>query len=143
MNEFPELQAIQQLGRSYRALLSAFEAELGHSMARWRILLSLHRDGEMSQKQLARTLAMDPAALTRQIKAIQAQGWITRRSDAGDNRLTNVVLTPAGQDIVRQSLPRRSAFIENVFCDFSVEETQKLTAMLHMLEQRLKQTPGL
>ncbi|WP_228255768.1 MarR family winged helix-turn-helix transcriptional regulator [Pollutimonas thiosulfatoxidans] len=141
MSDFLELQAIQQLGRTYRSLMSAFEAELGHSMARWRILLTLHQSGELSQKQLARTLFMDPAALTRQIKTIETQGWITRRSDADDNRLTNVALTPAGQDLVTQCMPRRTAFIKNAFVDLSAAEIKALEAMLHTVDQRLKRMP--
>jgi len=50
MNEFPQLQAIQQLGRTYRALMSAFESNIGFTMPRWRILLTLYQSGERSQK---------------------------------------------------------------------------------------------
>src|SRR5690606_3419905 len=93
MSELPQLQAMQQLGRTYRALMSAFESNIGHSMPRWRILLALHQNGERSQKQLAHDLVVDPAALTRHIKAIESEGWVERHSDVNDNRLTNVALT--------------------------------------------------
>ncbi|MGB6105111.1 MAG: MarR family winged helix-turn-helix transcriptional regulator [Pusillimonas sp.] len=139
MNEFPQLQAIQQLGRTYRALMSAFESNTGHSMPRWRILLTLHKVGEISQKQLARDLPMDPAALTRQIKAIEHQGWVERHSDINDNRLTNVALTEAGRKVVDATLPRRTAFIEKAFGDLSHEQIRALGVLLQTLEQGLRQ----
>lgn len=137
MTEFPQLQAIQQLGRTYRALMSAFEANIGHSMPRWRILLHLHQSGESSQKQLAKVLRTDPGALTRQIKAIESMGWVERHSDAHDNRLTNVALTEAGRKVVAATLPQRTAFIEAAFGDFSVDEMNDLSHMLHTLEEQL------
>src|SRR5690606_40616243 len=69
---------------------SDLDISLGQPMPRWRILLTLHQMGEISQKQLACELRMDPAALTRQLKSIAQLGWIERNVDALDNRLTNV-----------------------------------------------------
>lgn len=138
MNEFPQLQIMQQLGRTYRALLSAFDANIGQPMPRWRILLTLHQQGEMSQKSLAHTLRIDPAALTRQLKAIEKLGWVQRHSDASDNRLTNVMLTSAGDKVVRETLPRRSAFVQNALGDLSLEDMEALSMLLDRLEQRLR-----
>ncbi len=139
MSDIPQLQVMQQLGRTYRALMSAFEANVGHSMPRWRILLHLDQCGEASQKQLAHVLRIDPAALTRQIKVIENKGWIERHNDAQDNRLTNVALTAAGKQVVERAMPRRAAFIERALCDLSPGDMQALGAMLNTLEQRLRQ----
>jgi len=131
-------QAIQQLGRTYRSVMTAFETAIGHSMPRWRILLRLHQDGEMSQKQLAACLPMDPAALTRHIKAIEAMGWVERHNDQLDNRLTNVALTEPGRTLVEEALPRRAAFIRDMFVDLSPEQANALTELLRALESRMR-----
>src|SRR5690606_13007771 len=137
MNEFPQLQAMQQLGRTYRSLMSAFESNIGHTMPRWRMLLTLFQSGECSQKQIARDLYMDPAALTRQSKAIEREGWVERHSDAKDNRLTNVALTALGRDIVDAAMPRRAAFIERTFGEWSPEQLSTLSTLLQTLERGL------
>ncbi|NYT59713.1 winged helix-turn-helix transcriptional regulator [Alcaligenaceae bacterium] len=139
MNELPQLQAVQQLGRTYRALMSSFESITGHSMPRWRILLTLHRQGELTQKQLAQDLYLDPAALTRHIKAIESDGWVERHNDVNDNRLTNVALTDAGRKIVADIMPRRQAFIEQAFGDMPVDKIQELSTILQTLERGLRQ----
>src|SRR3546814_11260826 len=103
-DDFPQLQVMQQLGRTYRALLAAFDAEIGQPMPRWRVMLLLYQRGETSQKELSCALRMDPASLTRQIKVIEGRGWVRRQNDAADNRLTNVTLPPAGR--ARSEEPR-------------------------------------
>lgn len=139
MSDIPQLLLMQQLGRTYRALMLAFEANIGHTMPRWRILLHLYQFGATSQKMLAQELRVDPAALTRQIKAIEKSGWVERHNDAVDNRLTNVALTAAGKDVVEQTLPRRSAFIERALGSLSPQDMQALEATLNGLEQRLRE----
>ena len=137
INDLPQLQAIQQLGRTYRAFMAAFEANIGQSMPRWRILLNLHQAGELSQKELALRLRTDPGALTRQIKAIESLGWVQRHNDAKDNRLTNVALTAQGKKVVEETLPRRTRFVENAFGDLSLDEVNALGKMLRTLELHL------
>ena len=139
MTELPQLQVMQQLGRTYRVLLSSFEANIGHSMPRWRILLHLHQFGEASQKKLALALRIDPAALTRQIKAIEAKGWVERHTDVNDNRLTNVALTTEGKEVVQRTMPRRSEFIEKALSDLSPQDMKDLGRMLAVLERRLRE----
>jgi len=137
-DEFPQIQVMQQIGRTYRALLAAFDANIGQPMPRWRILLMLHNEGETSQKKLASELRMDPAALTRQIKAIENLGWVERHRDPHDNRLANVELTPAGRAVVARTLPLRTAFIEKALSDLSSSDLAALSRMLDILERRLK-----
>lgn len=138
-DEYPQIQIMQQVGRTYRALLAAFDANIGQPMPRWRVLLMLHQQGASSQKKLASTLRMDPAALTRQIKIIEGLGWIARHNDVHDNRLVNVELTRSGHDVIMQALPRREAFIKRALSDLSSQELDTLGKMLGTLERRLKQ----
>ncbi|TAM86601.1 MAG: MarR family transcriptional regulator [Candidimonas sp.] len=137
--DLPQLRIMQQLGRTYRALQMAFDAKIGQPMPRWRILVMLRRRGEMSQKELACALRVDPASLTRQLKTIERLGWVRRRNDEADNRLTNVVLTPAGVGVVEETMPRRLAFFERVLADFSHDDLARLGALLDQLEQRVRE----
>jgi len=127
---------LQQIGRSYRALVAGFEAHTGLSMARWRIMVLLDTHGETTQKALARTLGIDPAALTRQLKALEGEGWVQRHRDPLDARLTNVALTHAGRDGVRATMTRRNEFFERALGAESVEELDALTDILEKLEAR-------
>lgn len=129
------LLVIQHLGQSYRAMQGAFGSRVGHALPRWRILLALHELGTSSQKVLAERCRLDPASLTRQLQAMEKLGWISREVDAGDNRLTNASLTPAGDAVVREALPRRAAFFQEMLEGLSDPEIAALNQALGVLER--------
>lgn len=133
------LQVIQHLGQAYRSMQAAFSGRVGHALPRWRILFTLHEHGQCSQKMLAEQCRLDPASLTRLLQAMQQQGWVTRSSDQNDNRVTNAMLTPAGQAVVDEALPRREAFFEDALQGLSNEDVQALTHALDVLERNFAQ----
>ncbi|WP_250450235.1 MarR family transcriptional regulator [Caballeronia sp. ATUFL_M2_KS44] len=140
MNEQDRIAVVQQFGRTYRAFMSAFESAVGQPMPRWRILLALHEHaGVASQKMLVERLRVDPGALTRQLKTLEALGWVVRSVDARDNRVSNVALTPQGRAATEESLPRRSAFLHDTMAAMPDDAIEALSGALHMLEARIQE----
>ncbi|MFT4068623.1 MarR family winged helix-turn-helix transcriptional regulator [Paraburkholderia sp.] len=138
MEEQDRVAVMQQFGRTYRAFMSAFEAQVGQPLPRWRILLALHdQGGESSQKRLVERLRVDPGALTRQLKALESMGWVARSMDMRDNRVTNVRLTEAGQAATEESLPRRNAFLHDTMAALPDDALGALSNALKMLEARI------
>ena len=132
------LQVIQRLGQTYRAMQAGFSGRVGHALPRWRILLTLSENGTCSQKLLAERCRLDPASLTRLLHALEQLGWITRQVDAQDNRLTNVSLTRAGQEVVDEAMPRRAAFFDEALRGLSEKELDALLHALEILETNFK-----
>jgi DNA-binding MarR family transcriptional regulator len=138
MDETERIAVIQQFGRTYRVFMQAFESQVGQPMPRWRILIALHEhSGELSQKKLVERLRVDPGALTRQLKTLEALGWITRSVDQRDNRISNVILTDEGRAIVGTGLPRRNAFLHETLSTLPDEAIAALSGALRVLEQRI------
>jgi DNA-binding MarR family transcriptional regulator len=138
MEEQDRVAIVQQFGRTYRVFMSAFEAHVGHPLPRWRILRELHdQNGESSQKRLVERLRVDPGALTRQLKSLEALGWIARSTDVRDNRITNVRLTEEGHEAIEASLPRRNAFLHDTMSALPDEVLAALGSALRMLEVRI------
>ena len=123
------------MGQTYRVMQSAFSGQVGHALPRWCILLALHENGQCSQKHLAERCRLDPASLTRQLQAMQKLGWIARAVDAQDNRLTNARLTPAGQAVVDEALPKRAAFFDESLKGLSATDIDTLNRVLNVLEE--------
>jgi MarR family transcriptional regulator, organic hydroperoxide resistance regulator len=138
MEEQDRIAILNQFGRTYRAFMSAFESQVGHPMPRWRILLALHeQEGESSQKRLVERLRVDPGALTRQLKSLEALGWIARSMDTRDNRVTNVQLTDVGRAAIEASLPSRNAFLHDTMEGLPDDALAALSSALGMLETRI------
>jgi DNA-binding MarR family transcriptional regulator len=140
MDETERIAFIQQFGRTYRAFMQAFESQVGHPMPRWRILLALHdHAGELSQKRLVERLRVDPGALTRQLKTLEALGWIARSVDQRDNRVSNVVLTDTGRAVTEAGMPRRNAFLHETLSTLPDDAVTALSGALRALEQRIQE----
>ncbi|KVM77183.1 MarR family transcriptional regulator [Burkholderia ubonensis] len=138
MEEQDRVAILQQFGRTYRAFLTAFEAHVGQPMPRWRIMVALHSlGGESSQKRLVEILRIDPGALTRQLKSLDALGWVERESDERDNRVTNVKLTADGRVAFEASLPRRRAFLDKTVARLPDDVLTSLSGALAQLEERI------
>lgn len=138
MEDQDRVALLQQFGRTYRAFMAAFEVHVGQPMPRWRVLLALqHQNGASSQKRLVELIKIDPGALTRQLKALEAFGWIERESDARDNRVTNVKMTAAGHAAYDACLPRRNAFLSETMATLPDEALDALSGALALLEARL------
>jgi DNA-binding MarR family transcriptional regulator len=143
MEQQDRVAILHQFGRTYRAFMSAFEAQVGHPLPRWRIMLALHEQGgESSQKRLVERLRVDPGALTRQLKALEVLGWISRSMDERDNRITNVRLTEAGMAATEASLPSRNAFLHDTMAALPDEALAALSGALKMLEDRIGEVAG-
>ncbi|UVA80310.1 MarR family winged helix-turn-helix transcriptional regulator [Pandoraea commovens] len=129
---------IQQLSLTYRAMMLAFDAQVGHPLPRWRIILSLAERGTCSQKFLAEHCRLDPASLTRQLQSMEALGWLSRATDPDDNRLTNVTLTEAGMAVHDEATPRRQAFFDDTLEGMTPDEIATLESALVHLEAQFK-----
>jgi len=133
--EGQSLAVLHQFGRTYRAYAAAFEQCVGLPMPRWRILYALHNHAEpIAQKPLADRVSMDPGAITRQLKALQELGWVERNTCERDNRVTNVTLSALGREVVEQTLPRRSAFLQDVLVNVTADTLHHLSEGLQQLE---------
>jgi DNA-binding MarR family transcriptional regulator len=134
----PERALLQQLGRTSRAMYAAFEAEVGQPLPRWRVLQALHAAQCTSQKQLADQLTMDPGALTRLLKSLEAEGLVTRLGDPADNRVLSVALTPQGRELIDRAQPLREAFSSKALQGLPTGDLMTTMEVLQSLETRFR-----
>jgi DNA-binding MarR family transcriptional regulator len=134
----PERALLQQLGRTSRAMYAAFEAEVGQPLPRWRVLQALHAAQCTSQKQLADQLTMDPGALTRLLKSLEAEGLVTRLGDPADNRVLSVALTPQGRELIDRAQPLREAFSSKALQGLPTGDLMTTMEVLQLLETRFR-----
>ncbi len=109
-------------GAVMRVAKAAFQRRVGLSEARLHVLGILFLFHELSQAELQRRLDVDGAAVTRQVKQLEAEGLITRRVDPTDNRFTLVTLTAEGKTRLREAADRVKAFITDSLEGVSEED---------------------
>ncbi len=127
----------QQITRTYYALLPVFEQHMGMSRARWHVLKRVFLEGQISQARLQSQLRVDGAAITRQVKQLEAQGLISRSADPQDNRFTLVTLTEAGRELVAERMGVRDSFEAKVIAGMSAAEVAALRRGLDHIRANL------
>ena len=127
-----------QIAHVHIASVSVFEKYTGINLVRWRVLYMLHNLGELTQKGLAELTGLDGWSITRAVQPLEAEGYLERKLDPNDNRLTLVRLSPEGRAYYSKLKRRRDAFQEQALLGISEEEVAVLTQLLGRIRSNLE-----
>ncbi len=118
--------------KTYRPLL----APLGLTYPQYVVMLALWQQHELTAGALAQAVALDAGTLVPLIRKLVAQGLLTRRRSAEDDRVVLISVTPAGQALKR----RAHAVHDQVACStrHTASELKALTATLQALRNGLR-----
>lgn len=106
-----QLAAVFALGKAAVGMFEAIAEPLsdaGLSPARWRLLITLRyqaASGGASISEIAGHLEIKEPTVTSTVDRAARDGLVERRKDPTDGRVTRVVLTPAGHDMIEALLP--------------------------------------
>jgi MarR family transcriptional regulator, organic hydroperoxide resistance regulator len=103
-----------------------------------RVLEALDRPG--APAQIARRAAMDPAAVSRQLRTLEADGLVVRRAATADEQPT-VALTKSGSVLVGRVRKVRHQHLLDAIEEWSEEDRQALGVLLTRLVDDLARTP--
>jgi DNA-binding MarR family transcriptional regulator len=146
----PRYAALLELLRTADAVWNASRV----FFARWDLhpsqfnVLNLLRDQPdgLTQTQLSRTLIMHRSNLTGLVDQLEARNLVKRHEAPGDRRSWHVVLTPAGQKLLRTILPAYYESVEAACEHLPTERARALAGDLERIRQRaldLNRTPNL
>lgn len=110
---------------------------LHHGQARLLMILS-HSDG-MSHSQIAKELHISPAAATKVIKRMEQEGYVQRRSDDSDERVSRVYLQEAGFTLMKKIQATFAELETIMFAGFTEDEIAVLEDLLNRINQNLQE----
>ena len=115
-------------------------AAIGADVTRagYAVLRCIQEAGEPSLGEIARECSMDPAATSRQVKALENDGFVERRPTTGDGRVTVVRLTRDGRDVYRRIVETRTAYMSEVLAQWSAQDRATLARLVDRLVDDLK-----
>lgn len=108
----------------------------GHGKRRVLALLAM-KEG-MSQKDLAFLLGIRPQSASELLAKLQDQGFIERRQDENDKRVTKVYLTEKGREHAERCAQMHQAMAADVFSVLTEEEKEQLFTILGKLSESLE-----
>ena len=125
------------LSHLYRDAERLFSRRVGMSVSRIEVLHELMHSGEISQAELQQRLGMEGSLLTRFVKQMEAEGWLTRRVDPQDNRFTLVTLAPEGRQYLEQLEALGDVFEAELAEGLSHDDLANLVRLLKHIQQNL------
>jgi DNA-binding MarR family transcriptional regulator len=130
--------ALTQAARSMRTVLTRNLATSGLYAGQDGVILALAASDGLPAGTLAQKLGVKAPTMTRTIGRMEAQGFVERRPDADDARLTKVYLTEAGRNSVTEIESSASACDDLATRGFSEKEIRSLVRLLKAMDGNLQ-----
>ena len=106
------------------------------------VLKALWEQEGLTQTELAERLHNAPATMTKMLQRMEKAGFIQRRPDASDQRVTRVYLTDTGRAVQNQVEQTFRTMDEETFANLSVEDCVLLRRFLLQIRENLIQAAG-
>jgi MarR family transcriptional regulator for hemolysin len=129
------------LTRTARAVSRAFDAALaaaGGSLPTWLVLLTVKTRSLGNQRELADVIGIRDATLTHHLNAMESDGLLLRRRDAGNRRIQQVELTAAGEAAFHRLRAAAVSFDQRLRRDITSRDLEVLTDLLDRLRANVE-----
>lgn len=91
-----------QVGRTHRNAIQARLTALGLHTGQEIVIMALMEHDGQAQNQLAEALCVEPPTVAKMVARMERDGWLERRGDSDDGRVTRVFLTEKARALVPQ-----------------------------------------
>lgn len=130
--------ALVQAARSMRTVLSRNLLDSGLYAGQDGVIAALAETDGMTAGALAQRLGVKAPTMTRTIGRMEAQGFLERRPDADDARLTKVYLTEVGRSTIDRIAMSATACDQQATQGFSEKEIRTLVRLLKAIDGNLQ-----
>lgn len=129
-----------QAARSMRTVLSRNLLESGLYAGQDGVMLALAETDGMTAGGLATRLGVKAPTMTRTIGRMEVQGFLERRPDEDDARLTKVYLTPSGRSLLETICDAGKLSEQQAAKGLSEKQTKTLLKLLRIVDRNLQET---
>jgi DNA-binding MarR family transcriptional regulator len=129
---------LMQVSRLHHARAHQRLEALGLHRGQPPVLRALWEQEGLTHTGLAERLHVTPATITRMLQRMERAGFVMRRPDAGDQRISRVYLTEAGQAIQAALQQVICAMEAETFAGFAPEERTTLRHYLLRIRENLQ-----
>lgn len=98
-----------------------------------KLLVEVSRNDGASQKELAEKLDVRPSSMTEMLSKLENNGFIFRKQDEKDQRVSHIHLTDEGKKIVEDIEKSKDEFEEKFFSALTEEEKEQLFVLIEKL----------
>jgi DNA-binding MarR family transcriptional regulator len=130
---------VHEVARLLRRNYDRRISHLGLTQAQWRTLIYLARNEGASQATLAEILEVRPITLARLIDRLEEAGWVERRRDPDDRRVSRLYLTAKAQPLLVEMERLGAETRKDALVGLSRAEQAQVLDLLNTLKSNLLQ----
>lgn len=101
------------------------------------MLWVLRKNNGMIQKDMAKKLGITPPSMTVMIKKLEGEGYIVKKQDEKDQRITRIFITEKGEEIAYHMESVLKMLEKEAFANMSEEEIMLLRRLLLQMKENL------
>ena len=120
-----------------KKLIDLFEKKIGISLTRFQIIKYLHEVSFTTSKQLAQSLEIDVAAITRHLRILEQEGYVIKRRNEFNNREVFVELSQKALDEIGRC-EKETNVRDLIGEEFTTEDLQNLVQLLNKFNKNFK-----
>ena len=120
-----------------KKLIDLFEKKIGISLTRFQIIKYLHEVSFTTAKQLAQSLEIDAAAITRHLRILEQEGYVIKRRNEFNNREIFVELSQKALDAIGRC-EKETNVRDLIGEEFTTEDLQNLVQLLNKFNKNFK-----
>ena len=128
---------LAQVCKLHRQRADVLLNEIGLHVGQEMILCALWGSEGVTQTELAECLLIQPATVTNALKRLERKGFVYRREDSDDQRVSRVFVTEEGRNLKAAVEEKWSRLEEDSFGGLSLEDQALLRRLLQRTYERL------
>lgn len=97
------------------------------------VLHYVEAHGPLRVSGLAKCMELDSSTVSRHIRHLEENGYLSRTDDPDDRRATRVGLTRQGRAVLEQSMRARAGIVDAATADWSEADREALTTLMTRL----------
>ncbi|MEU0478212.1 MarR family transcriptional regulator [Streptosporangium sp. NPDC006013] len=128
--------------RGHRVLLASLLGEIDLYPGQERVLGALWDNGPQSQNALARIVGIDVSTMTKTLQRLERSGFVSRRPDLANRRISIVEITPRGHALRPEVDRVLTEMHHRMTRGLTEEQTEELTSLLGVVRGNLCREAG-
>lgn len=105
----------------------------GLSFSQFMVLEALYSKGNLSIGEVREAILSSVGTISLVVKNLEKMGYVKRKTDENDKRVSILSLTDEGRDVIEKVIPENEAMIYDYMKDLNEEETATLLSLIKKL----------
>ena len=124
--------SLESATKAYRRFAQARLSDAGIDITidQWLVLRTIHESPDVTLHQVGTTVFKDFASVTRIVQLLERKGMLRRTPHPRDGRRSELVLTSAGEALIRTVEPIAQAYRAQALAGIDAEEVERTREVL-------------